>query len=157
MSATEMPPHGSIVFKELFDDINSTKRQQWTITNYSVLILAAIYVVNLSDYGALLINMALITAIVGSALLLRIQWHMARSRIRLDKIYKTYFVEDELKAVGLSDKEIKALGDERRWRRYLRAYRRGWEVLIVLIGVLWVGAMLVFLVYVPGEAESTGL
>ncbi len=61
------------------------------------------------------------------------------------------------RAVGFSDKEIKALGDERRWRRYLRAYRRGWDVLIVLIGVLWVGAMLVFLVYVPGEAESTGL
>ncbi len=68
MSATEMPPHVSIVFKELLDDINSTKRQQWTITNYCVLILAAIYAVNLSDYGALLINMALITAIVGSAL-----------------------------------------------------------------------------------------
>ncbi len=82
---------------------------------------------------------------------------MARLRIRLDKIYKTYFVEDELKAVGLSDKEIKVLGDERRWRRYLRAYRRGWEILIVLIGVLWAGVVLVFLVYVPGQAESTGL
>ncbi len=157
MSPTEMPSHVSIVFKELFDEVHSTRRQQWTITNYCVLILAAIYVVNLSDYGALLISMALITAIVGSALLLWTHWHMARSRIRLDKIYKTYFVEDELKAVGLSDKEIKALGDEGRWRRYLRAYRRGWEVLIVLIGVLWVGALLVFLVYVPGEAESTGL
>jgi hypothetical protein len=40
-----MPPHVEIVFKQLFEELKSMKQQQWTITNYGVLILAAIYAV----------------------------------------------------------------------------------------------------------------
>jgi hypothetical protein len=40
-----MPPHVSAVFTELFEHIRFMKRQQWTITNYGALILAAIYAV----------------------------------------------------------------------------------------------------------------
>ncbi len=150
-----MPPHVSIVFKELYDEINSAKRQQWMMTNYCVLILAAIYAINLSDYSVLLIGIAVITAMMGSWLLLRVQCHLARSRIRLDKLHKTYFSEDELRAIGLSDKEINALDEAKPWRQY----RRGWEFLIVLIAVLWVGAIVVFLSYIPdvSGAESAGL
>jgi chromate transport protein ChrA len=110
MSATEMPPHVAIVFKELFEELWSTKRQQWTTTNYCVLILAAIYAAQLPYASPL----AVITAIVGSGLLLKMQSHLARSRIRLDKVHKTYFDEEELRAIGLTDKEIKALRDEKR-------------------------------------------
>jgi hypothetical protein len=146
MSATEMPPHVSIVFKELFDEVKSTKRQQWIMTNYCVLILAAIYAAQLPYASPL----AVITAIVGSGLLLKMQSHLARSRIRLDKVHKTYFDEDQLKAIGLTNKEITALRDEK--RHYLAHYLRGWEFLIILIGVLWVGAFIV----VSG-AESAAL
>jgi hypothetical protein len=137
MSAMEMPPHVSIVFKELFDEVKLMKRQQWIMTNYCVLILAAIYVQQLPYASPL----AVITAIVGSGLLLKMQSHLARSRIRLDKVHKTYFDEDQLKAIGLTDKEIKVVRDEK--RHYLAQYLRGWEFLIVLIGVLWVGAFIV--------------
>jgi len=137
MSATEMPPHVAIVFKELFEELWSTKRQQWTTTNYCVLILAAIYAAQLPYASPL----AVITAIVGSGLLLKMQSHLARSRIRLDKVHKTYFDEEELRTIGLTDKEIKALRDEK--RHYLAHYLRGWDFLIVLIGVLWVGAFIV--------------
>jgi hypothetical protein len=34
-----MPQHVSIVFKELFAELQAFKRQQWTITNYAILIL----------------------------------------------------------------------------------------------------------------------
>ena len=44
-----MSPHVSTVFKELFDELKSMKQQQWTITNYGVLILAAIYWVKLPE------------------------------------------------------------------------------------------------------------
>jgi hypothetical protein len=37
------------VFKALFDELRFMKRQQWTITNYSVLILAAIYAIKLPE------------------------------------------------------------------------------------------------------------
>jgi hypothetical protein len=102
MSATEMPPHVSIVFKQLFEELWSSKRQQWTTTNYCVLILAAIYAAQLPDHTLLLKSMAILTAITGSGLLMRMQYHIGRSRIRLDKLHKTYFDKDELKAIGLT-------------------------------------------------------
>jgi hypothetical protein len=43
-----MPPHILAVFNQLFDELKSMKQQQWTITNYGLLILAAIYAVKLS-------------------------------------------------------------------------------------------------------------
>jgi hypothetical protein len=73
---------------------------------------------------------------------MRMQYHIGRSGIRLDKVHKIYFDEDELKTIGLTDKEIKALGDEKR-RHYLAQYLRGWEFLVVLMGVLTVGAFIV--------------
>jgi hypothetical protein len=114
MSATEMPPHVSVVFKQLYDEIVFAKRQQWTMTNYCVLILAAIYAARVSNYGPLLTYLGFIAAFVGSLFLLRTQLHIARSRIRLDKLHKIYFTEDELRAIGLNDKEIKAL-DGKGW------------------------------------------
>jgi len=146
MSPTEMPPHVSIVFKQLFEELWSSKRQQWTTTNYCVLILAAIYAAQLPYASPL----AVITAIVGSGLLLKMQSHLARSRIRLDKVHKTYSDEDQLKAIGLTNKEITAVRDEK--QHYFVQYLRGWEFLIILIGVLWVGAFIV----VSG-AESAAL
>jgi hypothetical protein len=123
------------VFGKLFDEINSTKRQQWITTNYCVLILAVIYAVELPGY------LAVATAIVGSALVLWMQWHIARSRMRLDKLHKIYFREDELRDTGLSDAEIKGLDTQTQLQQSLR----GWEFLIVLIGVLVVGAIVVWL------------
>src|SRR5262249_59202150 len=115
----DMSPHVSAVFKELFDEIKSAKQQQWTITNYGALILAAIYAVrhqlpaeHLQSKLKFLAILAIATAVVGSFFLLRIQSHMARSRRRLDKLQKTYFTPNELRDIGLTDDEINNLGDE---------------------------------------------
>jgi hypothetical protein len=43
-----MSPHILAVFNQLFDELKSMKQEQWTITNYGLLILAAIYAVKLS-------------------------------------------------------------------------------------------------------------
>jgi len=110
-----MSPHVSTVFKELFDEIKSAKRQQWTITNYGLLILGAIYgvrhqlpveVTHLQSKLKFLAILAIATAVLGSGFLLRIQSHMARSRCRLDKLHRTYFTPDELRGIGLIDEEI---------------------------------------------------
>jgi hypothetical protein len=111
-----------------------------------MLILAALYAAQFPYASPL----AVITAIVGSGLLLKMQSHLARSRIRLDKVHKTYFDEDQLKAIGLTDKEIKVVLDEK--RHYLARFLRGWEFLVVLISVLWVGAFIVL-----SGADSTAL
>ena len=93
----DMSPHVSAVFKELFEEIKSAKQQQWTITNYGVLILAAIYAVghqlpagvtHLHSKLKFLAILAVAIAVVGSYFLLRIQSHMERSRHRSDKLHK---------------------------------------------------------------------
>jgi uncharacterized integral membrane protein len=157
----DMSPHVSAVFKELFDEIKSAKQQQWTITNYGLLILAAIYAVrhqlpvevtHLQSKLKFLAILVIATAVVGSFFLLRIQSHMARSRRRLDKLHKTYFTPNELRDIGLTDKEINNLGKEndvqgkpwwKRWWRHSANWHRGLEFTGPLIFVLWVGAVLV--------------
>jgi hypothetical protein len=143
----DMSPHVSTVFKELFEELRSMKQQQWTITNYGVLILAAIYTVKLPEVGhaqSKLKFLAIATSVVGSLLLVLIQSSMARSRCRLDKLQKFYFTPNELVAVGLTDDEIRNLEDET-WRQRFARWRRGWEFSLALVAVLWVGAVLVFL------------
>ena len=71
-----------------------------------------------------------------------IQSHMAQCRFRLDKLHKTYFERDELEGIGLNDNEINNLEGET-WCRRIAHWRRGWEVLLALMLVLWVGAYLV--------------
>ena len=147
----DMSPHVSTVFKELFDEIKSAKRQQWTITNYGLLILGAIYgvrhqlpveVTHLQSKLKFLAILAIATAVLGSGFLLRIQSHMSRSRSRLDKLHKTYFERDELEAIGLKDNEINNLEDQTWWHR-IAHWWRGWEFLLALMLVLWIGAYLV--------------
>ena len=152
-----MSPHVSSVFKELFEEIKSAKQQQWTITNYGVLILAAIYAVghqlpeevtHLQSNLKFLAILAIAIAVLGSFFLLRIQSHMARSRCRLDKLQKTYFTPNELRDIGLTDDEVKNLGDEndlqdKPWWRPSANWRRGLEFTGPLIFVLWIGAALV--------------
>ena len=142
-----MPSHVEIVFKQLFEELKAMKQQQWTITNYGVLILAAIYAVKLPgvDHSqSWLKGLAIMTAVFGSGLLLRVQYHMAGTRLRLDEMEKKYFADDELKDIGLTDNEINKLQDNRccRWWAH---WWRGWEFTLPLIAVLGIGATLVCL------------
>src|SRR5262249_46650060 len=116
----DMSPHVSTVFKELFEELKSAKQQQWTITKYDLLILGAIYgvrhqlpveVTHLQSKLKFLAILAIATAVLGSFFLLRIQSNMARSRRRLDKLHKTYFEPDELEGIGLTDRQIRNLGN----------------------------------------------
>jgi uncharacterized integral membrane protein len=70
-----MSPHVSTVFKELFDELKSAKQQQWTITNYGLLILGAVYAVrhqlpvdvtHLQSKLKFLAILAIATVVVGS-------------------------------------------------------------------------------------------
>jgi hypothetical protein len=63
-----MPPHVEIVFKQLFEELKSMKQQQWTITNYGVLTLAALYAVKqlpVSHGQSKLQFLAIMTAVFG--------------------------------------------------------------------------------------------
>jgi len=142
-----MPPHILAVFNQLFDELKSMKQQQWAITNYGLLILAAIYAVKLSGvphsqtYLKILVGA---TVVVGSLFLLRIQTNMARTRYRLDDMHNKFFISNELEDIGWTDKEIRRL-QYRPWRRKLAHWCRGLEFTMPLILVLLGGAVLVYL------------
>jgi hypothetical protein len=145
-----MPPHILAVFNQLFDELKSMKQQQWTITNYSLLILAAIYAVRqllpeVPHSQTYLKILAGVIAVAGSILLLCIQSNMARSRWRLDDVYKNFFTSNELEAVGWTDKQIWKLHYRPWWRRKLAYWCRGLEFTVPLILVLLGGAVLVCL------------
>jgi len=99
----DMSPYVSAVFKELFEEIKSAKQQQWTITNYGLLILAAIYAVKLSGVPhsqTYLKILAGATAVLGSSFLLCAQYNMVGTRGRLDNVHNKFFTSNELEAIG---------------------------------------------------------
>src|SRR5262245_21784615 len=133
----DMPPHILAVFKELFDELRSMKQQQWTISNYSLLILAAIYAVRhllpeVSHSQTYLKISAGVIAVAGSVFVLCIQSNMGRSRWRLDNLYNNFFISNELEAIGWTNKEIRKL-NYRPWRRKLAYWCRGLEFTVPLI------------------------
>ncbi len=102
-----MPQHVASIYKELLDGLRSMKQQQWTITNYAVLLLAAVFAVakaglNVPHLSSRLNLLIALTAVIGTGLLIRIQYNMARSRARLDKMDATYFSYQELESTGLT-------------------------------------------------------
>jgi hypothetical protein len=142
-----MPPHILAVFNQLFEELRLMKQQQWAITNYGALILAAIYAVKLSgvphSQTYLKISVGL-TVVVGSLLLLRIQSNMVGARYRLDDMHNKFFISNELQDIGLTDKERGRL-QYRPWRRKLAYWCGGLEFTVPLILVLVAGAVLVYL------------
>jgi hypothetical protein len=97
------------------------------------------------QFSLILKYIAVATAGVGSLLVLKMQCDIAGSRIRLEKFLRTYFAENELRGIGLTDKEIKKIILCDTVRARFTQFRRGWEFFIPLISVLGVGALLVWL------------
>ena len=144
-----MPQHVASVYKELVDGLRSMKQQQWTTTNYAILLLAAVFGVaakglNISHLNSQLKFVIVVTAVVGTALIVKIQCDVARSRARLDKMDATYFTDLELESTGLTSAEISGLRNQT-CRRRIEHFTNGWEFLTALIVVLWGGWFLVFL------------
>jgi hypothetical protein len=142
-----MPSHVEIVFRQLYEDLKSMKQQQWTITNYGLLILAAIYAVgqHAPEVQSILKFLVWATAVLGWFWLLWVQHNIAKARLRLDEVDKAYFRDDELRNIGLTDRHIQEIRGNPADKRYWVYWRRGLEFTIPLILVLVVGAIVVCL------------
>ena len=136
---TEMPERVHTVFKELFGGLESMKQQQWKITNYAVLLLAASFALKGKANSCALVAIVWATAFIGSSLLLRIQWNLGRYRQRIDGVHKAYFTDQELIDIGLTDAERRDLGKKTQFKQCIR----GWEYALALMAVLVGGALLV--------------
>jgi hypothetical protein len=98
---TELSKPAEILYRAFFDELRVTKQQQWTITNYALLLMGALFgVVKLgsrspSPDGKMVWSL-LVVVVVGGALwmLLTLQSHLRRTRHRQQQMELTFNAED---------------------------------------------------------------
>jgi len=134
----DMPPQIANIHRSIYDAINLSKRLQWVITNYTVLVYGALF--GFSRYFDLTISIrektvlfiiASVACLCAIVLLVVIQYDLGRYRDQLDAIYKRWLSEserEELKLEGRYPKGIPAL--------------RGLPFLLAFIAVVAAGAAL---------------
>ena len=105
------PPQMSLpianIHKSIYDAINLSKKQQWTITNYVVLVYGAIF--GLSKYlgiqttneKAVLSLLALLAGAYAVVLLILIQGDLGRYREQLWNIYQYWLSDQEREQLKL--------------------------------------------------------
>jgi len=130
----KLSEQGSIAYKAMLDQINFLKRQQWIITNYLVLIYAAIFWLEqhiqrlTATEKCLLAILAVATGICGVGLLSLIQHDLGQARLLIQEAEDKIFDAEERSALGI--------------QRYRNPHLRGFSFLITLIGVAVFGAVL---------------
>jgi hypothetical protein len=130
-----MSPPVANIHNSIYDAINLSKRQQWAITNYVILVYVAIF--GLSKYfdkqtpitpieRAGLSLLALLAGAYAVTLLILIQGDLGRYREQLSNIYNHWICDSERKKLKIED-------------RYPNPALRGVSFLVALIGVVIIG------------------
>jgi hypothetical protein len=130
-----MPPQIANIHNSLYNAIENSKRQQWTITNYIILLYGAIF--GLSKYFGnpttnekiVFSGLTLLAWLYASILLIFIQFNLMTYRRQLDRIYQRWLCEQEAKLII-----------ERHWYPH---FFRGGFFLFALVGVVVIGGALV--------------
>jgi DNA integrity scanning protein DisA with diadenylate cyclase activity len=125
-----------VVYKALHEQISFLKKQQWTITNYLVLLYAAVFAVKreISPQLDMMWFLRIVTAIgalYGLWILMAIQFDLMRARERLDRTDKAIFSRTEFTQLNLKNEH--------------HPFFQGLSFTIALVGVVVVGAVLVIL------------
>ena len=143
--STQQPPSGLDnplivnIQQSLMDILEFSKKQQWAITNYSVLVYAAIFAIVHTVAAKAAINpvekcvasfLVLLTWLCALGLLFKIQLDMGNYRKRLQDIH--------FKFIGETDRTIAGVDDYGPCPAL-----RGWQFLLALLGVVTVGAAIV--------------
>jgi hypothetical protein len=125
----------SNVQNSIYSVIENSKKQQWTITNYVILVYAAIFGLSRALTSLGIIErwaFGLLVAVAGGYaifLLIQIQRDLGRYREQLDAIYNDTISKEDLKRYKIEPKPNPVL--------------RGVWFLIALIGVVVIGGGLV--------------
>jgi hypothetical protein len=131
-----MSPQIANIHKSIYDAINFSKKQQWAITNYVILVYGAIF--GLSKYFGnptpcekiLLSLLALIAGAYAVLLLIFIQKDLGTYREQLERVHNHWLTKEEYNALKLTPYHNPAL--------------RGASFLAALIGVVTIGFLLLF-------------
>lgn len=138
MDVPEMPRAIEALFRDAVDNIRLLKRQQWAITNYAILVDAAIYAlathhVTNCAVKVLLTALAVVVLAYGATVLINFQSNLKKFRRRIAWVYaQPYYTDEQRKALDLKTTS------KGFW--YQPAF------LIGLIGVLLVGCAIVITV-----------
>jgi hypothetical protein len=101
--AEEMKPHVAQAYKDACDNLIYLKKEQFQITYYTWLLLAALYILSRSfEPGKCVL---LLGAVVAGGFSVLTLWHfqasIERMRERLNQIYRVYFTDQERIGLGL--------------------------------------------------------
>ena len=99
----EMSKPAEILYRVLFDDLKFAKQQQWTITNYALVLMGAIFALaNLGTRSPPILEKIVLSlmvfpvvVVVVGLLLLHLQLQLYNARERLKKLEKTFTPEDQ--------------------------------------------------------------
>lgn len=123
------------LYRALFDELKFAKQQQWRVTNYLLLVLAAIFGISKALPQPLIVcekiigSMLVLAAVAaGFYVLIDLQFYMGRIRVRLEAIEATFSLEDQ-----------KLLQVE----AYPSPARRGLPFLVILLTALAIAGFLV--------------
>jgi hypothetical protein len=108
MAEGDMSEGVKIYYKGAIDNIIFLKRQQWIITNYALVVYAAVVTLSrgaLHDEKWALCIIAAIAWVYGTWCLVHTQRTMTKLRKSMFHIYQTYFTEDQRKAFTLWDEQ----------------------------------------------------
>jgi len=101
-SKTEMSKPAELIYRNFFDELRFTKQQQWSITNYALLLMGTVFgVARLTPGSPILFEKAfwsLIVAIIwggGLFVLLHLQVYLDRTRERQERMEETFSIEDK--------------------------------------------------------------
>jgi hypothetical protein len=125
-----------VVYKAMHEHIAFLKKQQWTITNYLILLYAGVYAIKKEIAFGPWLKLGLRFAIAAGFLygvfaLVAIQRDLGDARVRLDNADSAIFGPTEYRALGLGTKD--------------NPFARGLLFTFGLLLVLLVGALLVSL------------
>jgi hypothetical protein len=128
----KLSEQGVIVYKAMIDEMSFLKKQQWTITNYLVLIYGAIFglwnIKPVPDIKWLLILSVSGAALFGAWLLCLIQYDLGKARERIQEVDHKIFDADERSVLKIG--------------KYQGPHLRGFSFLLVFILIDLCGAIL---------------
>ena len=100
---TEMSKPAEILYWATFDQLNFAKRQQWMITNYVLVLMAALFGLARLASAPVIVKFVLCLLVVfvvvfGLALLVHLQVYLDTTRKRIEHVVETFSEEDRMLA-----------------------------------------------------------
>lgn len=107
MRRDNFPKRVSALYQDAVENLRFFKRQQWGVTNYALLIYAAVYFLRCEPFPplkALLLIVVILTGVASIAVLAQLEGSILWARRRVDRIHVDYFTDPERADLKLEPK-----------------------------------------------------